>query len=260
MRIMSIKNIDNYKIKVLYTDCMRKNEINDFIYVQNQVFSERHTQNKFQTKYLENPFGNSLIVLVYDEEECIAARSFWRNDLLKDDIFVESYQPCDSAVIEKHRGKSLHKIMTHKALEEVGDFTYFYSFPNDSSLPTYKKLDWKLITHLKYSLFNYKRDNHIIPDIDKNYINWLFNSESKNDKLSYTKIHGKYYLLRRRNKYLYVVIGKVSSSIKNQFNKAILPICLVYREGGKIGRGLTIVGKNIDGNMSIPIHKMDTLF
>ncbi|CEA00461.1 hypothetical protein BN1048_00967 [Jeotgalicoccus saudimassiliensis] len=260
---MNIENIaDKIDYKVIKTKCMDSESITDFLKIQNNVFNENFTLEKFSLKYLENPFGSSFIVLCYYKNECIASRAFWRNDLYIDNEYVESYQPCDTAVMESYRGKSLFSKMTKIVMKKLDAKAKIYSFPNDYSLRAYNKMNWRLIASKRYLLFNQKNHSKQINLIEDIYFEWiskLVNSK-KNKKLYYTKKKNEFYLLKKHTYNLYVVIGKISSIENINIPKAILPICLTLDSEGNFGRGLRVVSYNVLDDNNIPLYKLDTIF
>lgn len=261
-------NIENhtkeYHYKTLYTNKMSNKDISDFVAVKNEVFNRSFTSKDFEVKYQSNPFGDSIIILVYMDEECVACRAFWRNDLKKDGKFIEAYQPCDTGVVRTHRGSGIFTKMTKLAMSKLDNSVPLYNFPNDNSIKGYYKMDWKLISHLKYTIFQKKKHINNLEVLDKNYINWLSKSVQvqKEQKLFYMKKNGDYFLLRKRSNNIYIVIAIISADdIENiSLYRIKFPICLIFSEQGKFGRGLTTVGRNLTPNDNIPFHKLDTLF
>ena len=62
---------------------MNEKEKNDFIKVFNEVFNENWTLETFNRKYIDNIYGNSHIIIAYDNNLPVGIRSYWRNDLYK---------------------------------------------------------------------------------------------------------------------------------------------------------------------------------
>lgn len=249
---------ENIEIELCWSHNISEVKINDFIETMNNVFGYYMTSSLFEKKYLKNIYGSSIIVFAYKNDRCIGARAFWRNDLEN----IKSFQPCDTAVLKEARGKGIFTKMTLKALEAINDDVLIYNFPNDSSLPGYLKLGWKIYSKQRYKIFNPFRDFSLIDMIPENYLNWMLsdiNSDFEN-KYYYTTVSGKDFLIKQKKRNIYVIIGKIINGDCKKLKKVKNKLLLTFSEKGYAGRGLVIVAKNIKNIVHIPIYKMDTLF
>lgn len=115
--------------------------------------------NYFEWKYIKNPFGDSLHVLTYDNDELVAVRSFWLLDENK-----KNYQCVDTCVLPNYQGKGIFKLTTNFILEKK---LCFYNAPNSLSRPQYLKYGWKSIKSFKPRIGLFK-------DVIKfaSYISW----------------------------------------------------------------------------------------
>lgn len=251
-----MKYIDKIRVLYYWTDQISNQAVNDFIYVQEKVFKFDFNISKFKKKYIENIFGPSLISLAYLEDKCVGARAFWRNDLNG----VKAYQPCDTAVLSKYRGRGIFGKMTKVALNQINKNTYIYNFPNDNSLEAYKKLGWKISYRKKYKFFYSKNDIKHIDKINAIYLDWLFSSSHNINNLYYSHIKNNYYLLKKRKYNLYLIIGEIDKPYTYHLPRAKYPIHLVYSPKGYLGRGVVFATKNMPDDIKIPLYKMDTLF
>ena len=96
--------MDDYLYVCKWSDDLTEQFIKDFIFVQNQVlFLGAFTEAFFKKKYIDNLYGRSLIIVVYDNDQPIAAQVYWRNDL----DGKLAYQSADSSVIKSYRKKGL---------------------------------------------------------------------------------------------------------------------------------------------------------
>lgn len=246
------------RIECFWSSNISDNKINDFILIQNLVFSSSFNEHKFNKKYKKNIYGPSIIVLAYIDDRCVGARAFWRNDIEG----MKAYQPCDTAVLREYRGSGIFTKMNEKGLVLIGNDTIIYNFPNDNSLSGYLKMGWNIHSRRRYKLFNKFRDFNEIDEIDIEYLDWILRDKELdfNDSLYYTKIKEKYYLLRKRKFNLYVIIAEIDKRYITYFKKAMFPICLYYSLKGYLGRGLVTVTRNTKNDLNIPIYKMDTIF
>lgn len=213
---------EDISYKLVSTENLEKKYKEDFLYVFNTVFNLSYDLSWFDWKYTDNIYGASYIVLVYDKEEPIAIRSFWRND-----IGEKAYQPCDTGVLKDYRGKGIFSQMSRVALEKLDSY-FIYNFPNENSLPGNLKLGWKIRNHLYlktvFSSMNLKKETYMIED---DYLNWRF-IDCPTGNYFYCKKGSSYYLLIKRVKNIYYVLGRFNEEYKDNFKKAKKPILFNY--------------------------------
>lgn len=98
-------------------------------------------------KHNQNPFGNSEVLLAFENEKLIGVRAFmqWRWQL-GDKTWI-AYRAVDTATHPEHQGKGIFKKLTLKALEIVGlkSDAFIFNTPNDQSRPGYLKMGWKIV-------------------------------------------------------------------------------------------------------------------
>ena len=152
--------------------------------------------------------------------------------------------------------------MTYKALEVAGDDALIYNFPNDNSLPGYLKMGWDFHSRKRYKIYNPFIDYKNVDKIERDYMNWLLTDKDLdfNNSLFYTNVGRKHYLVRRKKFNFYVIIAEIDKEYVSHFKKAKFPICLCYSLKGYLGRGMVTVTRNFNEDISIPEHKMDTIF
>ena len=80
------------------------------------------------------------------------------------------------------------------------------------------------------------------------------------DLLKYVCLNKKYYLLKKRAKNIYLIIGEIHKESALFISKAKFPILLHYSSKGYIGRGIVTVIRNTNKEINIPLYKIDTLF
>lgn len=251
----SFKNII---LKATWIDSISEKETRDFVYIQDIVFRNNYSIKKFQKKYNDNIYGNSLLIFAYYDDKCVGVMAFWRNDIEG----MKAYQPCEMAVLEECRGHGIFMKMNDKGLNYIGEDTLLYNFPNDNSLPGYLKIGWTLHSRKRYKIYNPLTDLNEIMKIDKQYLDWLLNdTNSKNlELLRYICLAKKYYLLKKRLKNMYIIIGEIQKESILYITKAKLPLLLHYSSKGYIGRGIVTVTRNSNIELNIPLYKIGPLF
>ena len=253
-----MKQAESISLKVTWTNNLNKEEIKCFVDIQENVFKNGYSVEKFEKKYLDNIYGESLIILSYLDNVCVGAMAFWRNDIER----MKAYQPCEMAVLNDARGYGVFSQMNNEGLNYIEDDTLLYNFPNDNSLPFYKKIGWEIYSRKRYKIFNPLINSKEVMKIDEEYLRWLLNdTNSKNvEELKYTRINKKYYLLKIRAKNMYVIIGEIQKESSKNIKKAKLPILLHYSIKGYYGRGIVTVTRYQNKEINIPLYKIGPLF
>lgn len=214
-----------YEIRILKSSQMSKEEIDDFVFVQQEVFPKYPMQfEDFKLKFLDNIYGDSIIVIAYDGATPAGARAFWRNDI---DGNI-AYQPSDTAVRSNYRKQGLFVKMTLPIIDCIGEHSIVYNFPNENSYPQYKKLGWedyKIQYTRIFSIFTYtKEEPSFIPT---DYFNWWVKHQL-NENYGYVKILDKYYLVRQiSEKGRFVIFGQLEKKCAKQLQQKH-PLLLVY--------------------------------
>lgn len=233
--------------------------VKNFNHVQDMVFGQGHSEDGFRKLYIDNIYGQSVVVVVYMDTSPVAARALWRNDL----DGKEAYQPGQTCVTEACRGKGIFSEMTRRAIKMLPDNVLIYNFPNNNSFHGYLKLGWKLMGEYRPRLLltnkQYKKEHSEV--IPQNYIDWWLKDKKG---IKYVKYFGEYYLCRHDTPRPYFhVIGRVEKSLATQFPKAGNWGLLFYLSN-KISfynrkyTPVRIVMKG-DDNVYVPIWKMDAL-
>lgn len=229
----------DYTFKILKSSEMNEKEISDFVFVQREVFPDADMKlEDFKLKFLDNIYGDSIIVLAYNQDEIAGARAFWRNDIGN----RVSYQPSDTAVREKYRRQGLFVKMTVPVLEMLNNNEIVYNFPNNNSYPQYMKLGWKDYK-IQYSrIFTPSAYQKEEPDlISQDYFYWWVKPHLT-EKYGYTKVFGKYYLVRQlSNNGRFIVFGQLNKECAMELTKKSPKLmiyqsekCQFYNRGKKI--------------------------
>lgn len=117
--------------------------------------SSRKTEEVWRYKHIDNPFGESLVLVAEEAGKIIGVRAFMRWQWQKGDHVYSAFRAVDTATHPDHQGKGIFKKLTLKALEiakERGDH-FVFNTPNSQSKPGYLKMGWaevgKLNIHLR---------------------------------------------------------------------------------------------------------------
>lgn len=210
------------EIKSCWTCDMGPKMKADFMFVVNSVFGQYCSEEYFGLKYSENPYGESVIVVAYENGAPVGADALWRNDVMG----CKSYQSADTAVIESSRGKGIFTKMVKEKLSKINDDSLIYGFPNRNSFHGFEKMGWT-VGRLYKSLFfckSFLKESDEI--IDNVYANWWLKPQKG---LSYIR-KGKYYFLirKKKGKPICHVIGRVDREVALMYPKTQGPFILTY--------------------------------
>lgn len=202
--------MNNISIECCWTDNPVPKLRCDFMSLANTVFGSFVTENYYQSKFVDNIYGPSLITVVYVDGNAAGTDVMWRNDLDS----AKAYQTVDTCVLEQFRGMGLFKMMTRHELELLGDDTLVYGFPNVNSYPGYVKMGWQ-VKHLYKSLCLSPKNE----DIDNGYAAWWLKAQNG---ISYVDKRGEYYLVRKADsKPVATLIGRVDETTAKLFPKTV---------------------------------------
>jgi hypothetical protein len=179
----------------------------------NATFSQNKHHNYFKWKFRDNPFGESLHIIVEDEHKVISTRVFWRLDING----TEAYQCVDTSVLPEYQGKGLFKKTTLVALE-ILERKLIYNYPNELSGPAYIKSGWKAVensTSVKFNLTSLMLKRAPTINWGEKELKWRF---KENPEASYYAIKKDNYFyifsLRRKNFFILLFKTKVNLNLK----------------------------------------------
>lgn len=229
------------------------NDENNFYRIFNEVYNQGEKIKKiFDKKYYSNIYGDSILVFAVLDEECIGIQAFLRNDLFD----REAYQSGDSITVEKCRGMGVFTGMVENGIKKIPKDAIIYGFPNNNSLPVFKKMGWNIGNRKKYNLY-FSKDKKKISEIEPEYIEWLLKDFCN---LRYKKCGNTYFILKRRKLNLYQIIGKTSkNNLKGRIKRTFLPILIFYEEKGIVGNGMVPIWYGNKFGVEIPDYKIDTI-
>lgn len=116
--------------------------------------SSKKTEEVWRFKHIDNPFGESLVLVAEEDKQIIGVRAFMRWKWQKKEEVFSAFRAVDTATHPEHQGKGIFKKLTLRALEigkERGDH-FVFNTPNDQSKPGYLKMGWEEVDKLKIQL------------------------------------------------------------------------------------------------------------
>ena len=106
--------------------------------------SGHRTPDFFRWKHLENPFGESLLLVAELDGEIVGLRAFLRWGFTIGDRSLRAVRAVDTATRQDQRGKGIFSTLTKAALAELkNDTDLVFNTPNGSSRPGYLKMGWQ---------------------------------------------------------------------------------------------------------------------
>jgi len=192
-----------------YTPELTGQEINDTLSVLNSAFPGWGDKSIFDWKYSQNPYGNSLHVIVYDGQEPIASVSFWRNDVGDQ----PAYQCVDVCVVPGHQRRGIFRRTATYGVELL-DGAYLYTFPNWQSRPGFLRQGWTIkrkvpitVHTISGAIKNY-RDASEIP---QDFAGWRF-GHHPTKKYYVCRLDGQFFLLTKRRENCYAIGGVLAGN------------------------------------------------
>lgn len=247
----------------IFYDCRWSHEVDekfagDFINTVSKVFKTNYTKELFERKYINNIYGESVLVVVYINDMPEGARGLWRNDIQN----KEAYQPGDTCVTEACRGKGIFSEMTKRSVAMLPENAVIYNFPNENSFPGYIKMGWNLVNDYGFVLFHKKSFAKEHPDkMSQEYSDWWLQDSQG---IMHVRRGKEFYLLKRLNKpFCYEVLASTDKQVAERFPAASMGIYF-YRSPKKtfynkrLGMPLHVVCKNKE-IQNIPLWKIDAL-
>jgi GNAT superfamily N-acetyltransferase len=103
----------------------------------------------FRWKHMDNPFGESLMLLATDGDRVVGLRAFMRWRFLAGDRVVTAVRAVDTATHPEYQGRGIFRKLTLEALDRLrGDVDLVFNTPNEKSLPGYLKMGWRTVGRL----------------------------------------------------------------------------------------------------------------
>lgn len=136
----------------------KESDKDNILSLLNIVFNEQQRSNVerddafWEWKYKNNPFGQSLLIVVEFEDKLVGVSNLWPWEFTCRGETLRALQPCDSAVHPEHRGKGLFtksRIEGVRIAKQQG-FNFFFNFPNQNSLSAYLTLGWHYMGRINW--------------------------------------------------------------------------------------------------------------
>jgi predicted N-acetyltransferase YhbS len=127
-----------------------KGDMEAVLRLLNEVFgaqqrsSFRRNERFWNWKYLENPFGQSLLTVAEVDGRIVGVDNLWPWEFEYRGSLIRAVQPCDSAVHPDFRGKGIFTSMRTFGLEQawMQEYELVFNYPNQGSLPVNLSLGW----------------------------------------------------------------------------------------------------------------------
>lgn len=127
---------DNDKEKIL--------ELLNNVFKDQQRSDSVRGEKYWNWKFITSPYGRSLTTVAEMDNEIIGVDNLWPWEFKIRGNVYKAYQPCDSVVHSKARGKGVFKNMRLHGLDIIrgGDSAFVFNFPNNQSLHANLSLGW----------------------------------------------------------------------------------------------------------------------
>ena len=247
-------------------DCRWSSDIdsvffNNFINTFNAIFNKCLDYSYFENKYLNNRYGESVLVIAYCNKCPVAVDALWRNDVNGQ----MSFQSVDTGVLPLYRGHGIFYGMVREKISKLKDGALVYGFPNNNSYKGFLNIGWNLQKeYWQRILFNPNAiDNNVqYPYIDEEYFKWWLNKNSAN--YAYVKYFGRLFIVAKRYRFpIYTIVGRCNNWVSNYLPKVRGIYMLCYKSDKKcIYSGLFTVTRVItlnNPNKMVPLWKLDAL-
>jgi len=105
-------------------------------------------------KHQDNPFGTSHVLLAIDDEYFIGVRAFMQWRWQKGKELYKSFRAVDTSTHPLHQGKGIFKKLTLLAIDDVSkqNTSFIFNTPNDQSRPGYLKMGWEEVDKINVAL------------------------------------------------------------------------------------------------------------
>ncbi|HYC85668.1 MAG TPA: GNAT family N-acetyltransferase [Chryseosolibacter sp.] len=102
------------------------------------------SENYWNWKHVENPFGPSPVILGFEGGQLVGIRAFMRWKWKRSGKIYEAVRAVDTATHPDHQGKGIFSKLTRALLQECQDkkWDFVFNTPNKASKPGYIKMGW----------------------------------------------------------------------------------------------------------------------
>jgi predicted N-acetyltransferase YhbS len=102
------------------------------------------TEEYWRWKHIENPFGESPVLLAEEEGKLIGLRAFMQWRFRYQGNTFQAYRAVDTATHPEHQGKGIFTKLTLALIDTLakGEPSVIFNTPNAKSMPGYLKMGW----------------------------------------------------------------------------------------------------------------------
>lgn len=148
----------NEKLTVRLATSSDKDEIlellNEGFKHQQKTASKGRGDDFWNWKYLNSAFGEAVLHVIEQDSEILAFGTLWPFEFKYEGQLLKAFQPCDTIVSKKARGKGLFRKLNEARKEYARSVKadFLFNFPNQNSLPGYLKMGWSLVDKLTWQV------------------------------------------------------------------------------------------------------------
>ena len=106
-------------------------------------------------KHLENPFGESIVLLALSDGEIVGIRAFMKWEWMIGRKLLKACRAVDTGTLPEHQGKGIFTSLNRRVVEiaKSKGQDFVFNTPNSKSLPGNLKLGWSTIDKIRLSIF-----------------------------------------------------------------------------------------------------------
>ena len=114
----------------------------------------KKSENTWNFKHVDNPFGTSHVLLAYEGDVLIGVRAFMKWKWQMGTQSWTAFRAVDTATHPDYQGKGIFKKLTLQALDDIqkGGETFVFNTPNEISRPGYLKMGWKIVDTIELAV------------------------------------------------------------------------------------------------------------
>jgi len=135
-----------------------ENDTPRVISLLNEIFSDQQKTERKRTldtwnwKFQDNIFGETLTIVAENNGRIIGTGTLWPFKFLINGKNHFAYQTCSLGVHENFRGQGVFRKINSMRIQTAkkNNASFLFSFPNQNSLPGYKKMGWNYLGKLPW--------------------------------------------------------------------------------------------------------------
>lgn len=105
----------------------------------------KKSEKAWRWKHIENPFGESPVLVAEEKGELIGVRAMMRWDFEQNGKVYKALRAVDTATHPAHHGRGIFKQLTLALIEQLKKegYDFIFNTPNEQSRPGYLKMGWQ---------------------------------------------------------------------------------------------------------------------